>query len=247
MTTTQDTQAQIKSKERVAERGEVFTAEREVNAMLDLVKQETERIDSRFLEPACGNGNFLIKILERKLNRVEQLHKASRRQWEQYAMVAVCSIYGIELMEDNLAECRERLYQYVLERSNSLPFSGQAGTEWLQSVRFVLERNICWGNALTMQEPVPDDATPQEKLDAPHIVFSEWGFTLNGMVKRHDYIFRELIPENKPAKDDLFAEPHETLVSDQGQEAFIPESCQQFTPIKYYKLYTQADGNTNKL
>lgn len=240
-----DTQ-QIKSRDRVRDQGEVFTAEREVNAMLDLVKQETERIESRFLEPACGDGNFLIKILERKLNRVEQLYKASRRQWEQYATVAVCSIYGIELMEDNLRECRDRLYNYVVERSQQLPFSGTANEGWLKSVRFVLKRNICWGNALTMQEPVPDGATRQQQLDAPHIVFSEWGFTLNGMVKRHDYIFRELIPENQPAEDDLFSEPKEKLVSDQGKEAFIPESCQQFTPIKYYKLYTQ-DGNTDKL
>ena len=241
------TNNQIKSRDRVREQGEVFTAEREVNAMLDLVKQETERIDSRFLEPACGDGNFLIKILERKLDRVEQLYRASRRQWEQYAMVAVCSIYGIELMEDNLRECRERLYQYVVERSKALPYCGEPSEEWLRSVRFVITRNICWGNALTMQEPVPDGASRQEQLDAPHIVFSEWGFTLNGMVKRHDYIFRELIPENKPDRDDIFAEPREALVSDQGQEAFIPESCQQFTPIKYYKLYIQEDGNTSKL
>lgn len=58
---------QVKSKQRVADHGEVFTNPREVNAMLDMVKQETERIDSRFLEPACGNGNFLAEVLRRKL------------------------------------------------------------------------------------------------------------------------------------------------------------------------------------
>ena len=58
---------QVKSRARVADHGEVFTADREVNAMLDLVKQDTERVDSRFLEPACGDGNFLAEILRRKL------------------------------------------------------------------------------------------------------------------------------------------------------------------------------------
>lgn len=73
---------QIKSKKRVADHGEVFTAEREVNAMLDLVKQETERVDSRFLEPACGDGNFLAEILRRKLKEVRRKYKRSPFDYE---------------------------------------------------------------------------------------------------------------------------------------------------------------------
>lgn len=82
--------------------GEVFTSEREVNAMLDLIKPETERIESRFLEPASGTGNFLIEVLHRKLNVVETRYKKSQREYERYAVIAVSSLYGIDILEDNV-------------------------------------------------------------------------------------------------------------------------------------------------
>lgn len=102
---------QVKSKERVANHGEVFTAEREVNAMLDLVKEETERIDSRFLEPACGDGNFLVKILERKLTAVKSKYKKFPADFEKYSLLAVTSIYGIDILKDNVKNCQNRLYK----------------------------------------------------------------------------------------------------------------------------------------
>ena len=101
---------QIKSKKRVADHGEVFTAEREVNAMLDLVKQETERVDSRFLEPACGDGNFLAEILRRKLAEVRRKYRRSPFDYEKNAVLAISSVYGIDLMMDNVQACRERLF-----------------------------------------------------------------------------------------------------------------------------------------
>ena len=114
---------QIKSKERVSAHGEVFTNPREVNAMLDLVKAETERIDSRFLEPACGDGNFLIEILRRKLaicvSRVKAKHY-TQLQYEHDAIWAISSIYGIELLADNAAACRERLLNYFIEQYQDL-------------------------------------------------------------------------------------------------------------------------------
>lgn len=100
-----DNERQIVSRERVAEHGEVYTAKREVNAMLDLVKEETERIDSRFLEPACGNGNFLIEIQRRKLEVVESQYGKSRYDYELYAALAISSMYGVELLPDNVAAC----------------------------------------------------------------------------------------------------------------------------------------------
>jgi hypothetical protein len=100
---------QVKSRQRVADHGEVFTNEREVNAMLDLVKHETERIDSRFLEPACGNGNFLVAVLRRKLVEVERRYSSSQLEFERYSIVAVSSLYGIDLMPDNVTECINRL------------------------------------------------------------------------------------------------------------------------------------------
>jgi type I restriction-modification system DNA methylase subunit len=111
---------QVKSKKRVADHGEVFTSEREVNAMLDLVKDETERIDSRFLEPACGNGNFLAEILSRKLKVVENRYGKSQLEYERYAIIAVSSIYGVEIQEDNAIECRERLFGLFNEKYTSL-------------------------------------------------------------------------------------------------------------------------------
>src|SRR6266513_928941 len=98
------------TKKRVADHGEVLTGKREVNAMLDLVKQETERIDSRFLEPACGNGNFLSVILERKLAAVEKRYSKSQLDFERYAILAVSSIYGIDILPDNARDCRQRLF-----------------------------------------------------------------------------------------------------------------------------------------
>ena len=103
--------AQVRTKKRVSDHGEVLTGQREVNAMLDLVKQETERIDSRFLEPACGDGNFLIAILERKLAIVEKRYGKSQLDFERYAVLAVSSIYGIDILPDNVRDCRRRLFE----------------------------------------------------------------------------------------------------------------------------------------
>ena len=102
---------QIKSKERVAEHGEVFTNEREVNAMLDLVKPETERIDSRFLEPACGEGAFLRPVLKRKLDVVKTNYKKSPLDYEKYSLIALMTLYGVDLLEDNVQICRNNLYK----------------------------------------------------------------------------------------------------------------------------------------
>ena len=107
---TQTKNKQIKSKRRVADHGEVFTAEREVNAMLDLVKQETERIDSTFLEPACGNGNFLAVILKRKLAIIDIIGKGKPSIWESESIKALMSVYGVDLLPDNVEECQLRLY-----------------------------------------------------------------------------------------------------------------------------------------
>jgi SAM-dependent methyltransferase len=101
---------QVISKQRVTDHGEVFTNQREVNAMLDLVKQETERIESRFLEPACGTGNFLAEILDRKLQVVQMRYGKVQLEYERNAVLAISSIYGVDILEDNIQECRDRLF-----------------------------------------------------------------------------------------------------------------------------------------
>ena len=111
---------QIKSKERVADHGEVFTNEREVNAMLDMVKPETERVESRFLEPACGNGNFLAEVLRRKLEVVDRKYKKLPADWEKFSIVALSSLYGVDILSDNVEECQERLFEIWNKSAMSL-------------------------------------------------------------------------------------------------------------------------------
>ncbi len=175
---------QVKSKERVRDNGEVFTNEREVNAMLDLVKQETERIDSRFLEPACGNGNFLIEILRRKLEVVKTRYKKSQWEYEKNALIAVMSIYGVDIMSDNVNECIERLLNLFKEYYESL-FKTRTKSDYLKIAKFILTKNILCGNALTMK-------ANNEKP----IVFAEWSFVKGSMVQRRDFSYEQLITQS---------------------------------------------------
>ena len=210
----------IKSKQRVSDHGEVFTSEREVNAMLDLVKQETERIDSRFLEPACGDGNFLSNVLERKLDIVEKNYKNSQKEFEKYSLVAISSIYGIEILEDNTKVCRERLLSIFEKRYNSI-FSNEHNIEFIKSAKYLLEKNIIHGDALTLKTV--------DGSDKP-ITFSEWSF-IEDKVKRRDFTFDELLANQEIKLTPLF--------SDMGDEVFLP------TPVKEYSLvhYLGLDSN----
>lgn len=162
----------IKSKQRVADHGEVFTPPWLVEAMLDLVKGETERIDSRFLEPACGSGNFLIPILKRKLAAVEAKYgKAADFEKQHYALLALMCIYGIELLADNIAECRDNMLEVLAEYLGLEPshyFYSAAG--------HVIAQNIVHGDALTMRT-----------ADGGPIVFAEWGYLGRGKYQRRDF------------------------------------------------------------
>jgi len=206
---------QVKSKKRVADHGEVFTGEREVNAMLDLVKQETERIESRFLEPACGNGNFLAEILRRKLNVVDSRYGQNQFEWERNAIIAVSSIYGVEILEDNACECRDRLFSIFKERYFSL-FKARCKEECLRSVGFLLSRNILWGDALDFTHPVTREP----------IVFSEWSPVNGIMLKRRDYVFRFLVEKTHQF----------TLFNDEGKQAAIDEPVKDYPLIHYLSL-----------
>jgi hypothetical protein len=209
---------QVKSKKRVADHGEVFTNDREVNAMLDLVKHETERIDSRFLEPACGNGNFLAEVLRRKLKVVDQRYANNQMDWERYAVIAVSSIYGVDILEDNAQECRVRLYQ-IFDDLYTSHFKDKCKEDCRRSIRFLFDRNILWGDALDFTNP----ATKQP------IVFSEWS-TVNGtMLKRRDYMFKFLVEKSHQF----------SLFNDEGNPAAIDEPVKDFPLIHYLKLSKQ--------
>jgi hypothetical protein len=214
---------QVKSKKRVADHGEVFTNNREVNAMLDLVKHETERIDSRFLEPACGNGNFLAEVLRRKLAVVDSRYSKSKLEWERYAVIAVSSIYGVDILEDNAIECRERLFKIFDERYTAL-FKDKCLDECRKSVKFLFNRNILWGDAL-------DFTNPETKKP---IVFSEWSAVNGSMLKRRDYIFKFLVEKTHQF----------SMFNDEGTAAAIDEPVKDFPLIHFLKL---GEDDTNEL
>lgn len=211
---------QVKTKQRVADHGEVFTDHREVNAMLDLVKQETENIDSRFLEPACGTGNFLVEILRRKLSIVERRYSKNQVEYERYAIAALCSIYGIEKMEDNTKECRLRILG-VFTHFYINNFK-KAKTDLLKVAEFILSRNILCGDALSLQDS-----------NSKPIVFTEWAFVTGSKIKRRDFVFEELIPQDS---HNLF-QVHE--ISDEGKPVFIPRPIKEYPLTHFLNL---ADG-----
>ena len=209
---------QVVSRRRVVDHGEVLTGRREVNAMLDLVKQETERIESRFLEPACGNGNFLTVILERKLEVVERRYGKSQLDYERYAILAVSSVYGIDIQKDNVLQCRHRLYG-VFEWNYSRLFKNKAKNRCREAVRFILEHNIIWGNALTLK-------TVGEKPG--HIVFSEWSPVNGSMLKRRDFTFHGLLTHEGMKELPLF--------SDLGEDVFIPTPKKEYPPAHFLEI-----------
>lgn len=212
----------VKSKQRVADHGEVFTPAWMVDAMLDLVKGETERIDSRFLEPACGNGNFLVKILQRKLTAVELKFGKSDFEKQHYALFALMCIYGIELLADNIAECSanklEILADYLkIEETDDL----------YRAASYVLSQNLVHGDALTMRT---NDGQP--------ITFAEWGYLGKGKFQRRDFRFDILT--------------HSSAFSKEGSLFAHLGKHEIFTPIKTYPPMTVREiacvdlGDTTK-
>lgn len=187
MSVSEHQSSQIKSRKRVADHGEVFTAEREVNAMCDLVASECLRPDSRFLEPACGDGNFLAVILRRKLSELRRKYKKSPRDYEKQAIVAIGSLYGVDIMNDNVLACRERLF-CIWDEEYTAHCGTDATDETREAARFIIGRNIINGNALTLM--CVDSEGKDTK--AP-IVFSEWTLIGGTQMQRSDYTMADLL------------------------------------------------------
>lgn len=161
----------IKSKKRVADHGEVFTPPWLVEKMLDLVKGETERIDSRFLEPACGSGNFLVPILQRKLATVELKFGKSDFEKRHYALLALMCAYGIELLADNIAECRANMLEVFADYLKL-----DEASELYRAANFVLSLNLVHGDAMTMRD-----------MNGEAINVVEWGYLGKGKFQRRDF------------------------------------------------------------
>ena len=191
MSVSEHQSSQIKSRKRVADHGEVFTAEREVNAMCDLVASECLRPDSRFLEPACGDGNFLAVILRRKLSELRRKYKKSPRDYEKQAIVAIGSLYGVDIMNDNVLACRERLFS-IWDEEYTAHCGTDASDETREAARFIISRNIINGNALTLM--CVDSEGKDTK--AP-IVFSEWTLIGSTQMQRSDYTMADLLLYNE--------------------------------------------------
>jgi len=245
---------QIKSRQRVADHGEVFTNPREVNAMLDLVRDESFRLDSRFLEPACGDGNFLIEILRRKLSLLQDIK--SQSEWEFQSLIAVGSCYGIDILPDNAEACRTRLEQYVLSQHPASETLGsrliaserrdarsainttqakrsvvleppaphehleemrQEESPYLLSLRYMLQKNIVCGDALTYR-------TAEDKP----IVFCEWTPIAGSLqFSRRDFQF-----------DFLVTQSHQySLFDEQGEVQSFDEPVRTYPPLHYTQLY----------
>ncbi|MGV2434616.1 MAG UNVERIFIED_CONTAM: SAM-dependent methyltransferase [Anaerolineae bacterium] len=202
---------QIKSKQRVADHGEVFTPAWMVEAMLDLVKDETNRIDSRFLEPACGSGNFLVRVLQRKLATVELKYKKSEFEKRHYTLFALMCIYGIELLADNIAECRANMLEILtdylkIEQSDDL----------YRAAAYVLSQNIVHGDALKMRTH-----------DDQPITFAEWGYLGKGKFQRRDFRLGDLTQSS--------------AWSEQGTLWADVSKHEIFTPIKTYPPMTISE------
>ncbi|HEX9987873.1 MAG TPA: DNA methyltransferase [Chloroflexia bacterium] len=213
----------IKSKQRVADHGEVFTPPWLVEAMLDLVKDETERIDSRFLEPACGSGNFLIRILQRKLAAVELKFGKSDFERRHYALLAVMCTYGIELLEDNIAECRANLLEVLadylkLEESDDL----------YRAAFYVLSQNLVHGDAVKMRTS-----------DDQPITFAEWGYLGKGKFQRRDFRLDNLAQSSSIGEEGLF-------FTQRDRHASLTPTGTRYRPMTVSELATSTIGDPSK-
>lgn len=201
----------IKSKKRVADHGEVFTPPWMVDAMLDLVKAETERIDARFLEPACGSGNFLVRVLQRKLAAVELKFGKSAFEKRNYSLFALMCIYGIELLDDNIAECRANMLGILAEYLNI-----DETDDIYRAALFVLSQNLVHGDALTMKAH-----------DGEPMTFAEWGYLGKGKFQRRDFRLDVLTGASAFSREG-------TLFAHMGKHEI-------FTPVKTYPPMTVGD------
>lgn len=210
MAVNEEKKSQIVSRKRVADHGEVFTAEREVNAMCDLVANECLRPDSRFLEPACGDGNFLSVILRRKLSELRRKYKNSAYDYERQSIVAIGSLYGVDILNDNVEACRNRLFS-IWNEEYTAHCKADVSDETRQAARFIINRNIINGNALTLMCVDADG----NDTSAP-IVFSEWALISGTQMQRSDYTMSDLLLYNDNSEGNLFA-----LTEEQKEEGGI--------------------------
>lgn len=211
---------QVKSASRVREHGEVLTARREVEAMLDFVKNESERIDSRFLEPACGDGNFLVAILERKLKTVSSKYRSKKADFEVQMISALGSIYGIDLLEDNVELAQERMFEIACNcYKESLKVNPDE--DFKKIIKFVLKKNILQGDSLN---------------GIDKIVFTQWSL-IGYQVQREEYSFSQMNQEAEIMNTPLFS----ALQNEKGEDVFMPNPIKTYPLVNYRKLVEEIE------
>lgn len=211
---------QVKSASRVREHGEVLTARREVEAMLDLVKNESERIDSRFLEPACGDGNFLVAILERKLKIVFSKYRSKKADFEVQMISALGSIYGIDLLEDNVELAQERMFEIVCNYyKESLKVNPDE--DFKKIIKFILKKNILQGDSLN---------------EIDKIVFTQWSL-IGYQVQIEEYSFSQMNQEAEIMNTPLFS----ALQNEKGEDVFMPNPIKIYPLVNYRKLIEEIE------
>ena len=231
-------QNQVKSRNRVTDHGEVFTAEREVKAMCDLVSNMCDDYSKRFLEPACGDGNFLAEILSRKLSNIKKKYKRSSYDFERFSVFAVSSIYGVDLLIDNVVECRNRLY-LLWDKEYKEVCKKDCNEQTRMAVRYILSKNILCGNALTLM--CVDDC--QKDIDLP-IIFPEWSIIGSTNLKRRDFRLDVLLkvgekPQQKKQKS-LFDDEEDLsqyLAINPVTGEYIAKPIKEYPQLPYRRIY----------
>lgn len=233
-------QRQIVSRERVRAHGEVYTAEREVNAMLDLVKAQSEDDGSTFLEPACGDGNFLVAILRRKLAALREKYRRSPFDFEFNSLLVLGLLYGVDILTDNVTRCRRRLFDEWTAAYRAVR-KKPPDEDLAKSAAFILERNVVCGNALSMMRVDAEGKDTEEP-----IVFSEWkrpttapniqrtDYTMNEMLAKSDGVDRPAVGPDapKPADGELLAE----------SQAKFPKPIRRWKPKDYRRIWEDAES-----
>jgi hypothetical protein len=194
-----------KSKERVQKHGEVFTPAWVVNDMLDMLPEDVWDIGKTFLEPACGEGAFLIEVYKRKL---EIINTDIQEDWEWQAAIATSSLYGVELLEDNAEKCKINLVNLFATFYNQ-KFPETQDEEIIETIKFLINANIIRGNFLTQRKCLSSCGNKCNKCEL--IAFSEWTPLADYKLKRKDYLLEEMIKVGEKQKSSvgtLFAEEH---------------------------------------
>jgi len=243
----------IKCKSRVQQHGEVFTPKRIVNQMLDTpeIKKACESLTTTFLEPAVGEGAFLVAILERKLNMVSKKYNSDLTEYENYSLLALTTLYGIELLEDNAQTCVMNMYQkYYDSYQEQIKYhNGKVNQKVLDSAKKIISLNIANGNFLT-----------KKGVDGKAIVFSEWEpmnlrkNTKNIRIQRTEYTFDEIYENakkesgsvlqqqnNEPEQMDIFS-----FLDDEFDEASDKSNKElQYKVVKIIDVYKEEVEEVN--